>query len=164
MTRSGATKWQDYEEVARYLLNQIGSEFGLARVEGKQVVDSTQSGTAWEIDAKGVTENGEGFFLIECRRYTTHRLDQEAAAAIAYRVRDTGASGGIIVTPLGFQEGAAKVAAAENLYSVLLNPNCTTTEYIMRFLNTVMIGVQPEALTVSTQIVSMTVEEVDPEE
>jgi hypothetical protein len=31
-------RWQTYEEVAAWLLNQFASEFGLDRVEGKQDV------------------------------------------------------------------------------------------------------------------------------
>src|SRR5262250_1546186 len=37
---------------------------------------------------------------------------------IAYRIRDSGAEGGIVVSPLGLQEGAAKVAKKENIVSV----------------------------------------------
>ena len=65
------TKWQSYEEVATYLLNQFASEFGLSKVEGKQSVLGLRSQTNWEIDAKGIREGNEGFVIIECRRYET---------------------------------------------------------------------------------------------
>jgi hypothetical protein len=46
-----AKKWQTYEEVAAHLLDEFAAEFGLSRVEGKQIVDGQHSGTKWEIDA-----------------------------------------------------------------------------------------------------------------
>jgi hypothetical protein len=50
---SGKKKWRTYEEVAQYLLEQLGNYFGLGRVEGKQLVPGA-SGTSWEIEAKGL--------------------------------------------------------------------------------------------------------------
>jgi len=132
--------WRSYEEVAAYLLNQFASEFGLKRVEGKQEVVGQRSGTTWEIDAKGFRQGDSGFFIVECRRYTTSKQNQEKLGGLAYRIIDTGAEGGIIVSPLGLQEGAERIAAAENIVSVQLNGGSTQHEYILRFLNKIMIG------------------------
>jgi hypothetical protein len=49
--------------------------------------------------------------------------------------------GGIIVSPLDLQRGAKLVAAHANIQHVILDPRSTTSEYIMRFLNQVFIGV-----------------------
>lgn len=46
---SQQTRWRSYEQVARYLLDQIAEHFGLGRVEGKQIVPGA-SGTRWEIE------------------------------------------------------------------------------------------------------------------
>jgi hypothetical protein len=132
--------WQTYEEVARDLLNQFVDKFGIVKVEGKQTIRGLKSGTDWEIDAKGVGSRDETFLLVECRRYTSSRQNQERIGALAYRIYDTGASGGIIVSPLGLQEGAEKIARTENIYSVILNPECTTENYILKFLNEVHVG------------------------
>ena len=43
-------------------------------------------------------------------------------------------------SPLGLQEGAGKIAAAEGIVRVILNENCNRYEYMMQFLNQVMIG------------------------
>ncbi len=126
--------------MATFLLNQFASEFELKRVEGKQNVVGQRSGTNWEIDAKGVRQGDDGFLIIECRRYTTSKQNQEKIGALAYRILDTGAEGGIIVSPLGLQEGAERVAAAENIVSVLLDENSTRRSYFLRFLNQVMLG------------------------
>ena len=134
------TTWRTYEEVAAYLLEQNAQEFGLERIEGKQIIHGRKSGTSWEIDARGIREGNEGFIIIECRRYTTSKQNQEKLGSLAYRIVDTGAAGGIIVSPLGVQEGAAKVATSENIINVQLNANCTATDFVMKFLNKVMVG------------------------
>lgn len=133
-------KFETYEHVAVFLLNQFAEHFGLDRVEGKQTLPTQLSGTNWKIDGKGVKTGGEGFILVECRRYTTSRPNQESLGGLAYRILDTGAEGGIMVTPLGIQEGAAKVAKAANVVAVRLDANSTSTDYFLQFLNSVMIG------------------------
>ncbi len=135
-------QWESYEQVGTYLLDQFAAEFGLDRVEAKQEVPGQRSGTSWEIDAKGVRHGDDGFVIVEFRRYTTSRQKQEKMGALAHKIIDTGAKVGIIVSPLGLQEGAEKVSAAENVINVILNENCNRHEYIMRFLNRVMIDLQ----------------------
>jgi hypothetical protein len=146
--------WESYEEVARYLLDQFAERFGLERVEGKQDVVGLRSGTEWEIDAKGVCSGGSGFVIVECRRFTSSRQNQERVGGLAYRIIDTGAVGGIIVSPLGLQDGAEKIAAAESVVSVLLDENSTRTDYVMSFLHSVMVGVSDTVtITDSLEIV-----------
>ena len=112
------------------------------RVEGKQKIPGVKSGTDWEIDAKGVREGNEGFIIIECRRYTTSKQNEEKLAALAHRIEDTGAVGGILVSPLGLQEGAAKIATAKNIIEVQLNADCTPEEFVMRFLGKLIAGIK----------------------
>jgi hypothetical protein len=135
------TEWRTYEEVAKYLLSKFAIEFGLSTVEGKQRVPGIRSQTEWEIDAKGVSEGNEGFVIIECRRYTTSKQNQARVASLAYRIIDTGAQGGIIVSPLGLQEGAQKIAGAERIVNVQLSPDSTPHKFAMEFLNKIFIGV-----------------------
>lgn len=133
-------KWESYEEVASYLLNSFAEHFGLGKVEGKQVVPG-ESGTDWTIDAKGYSENGEAFVIIECKRKTSRKVNQETMGGLGYRIRDTGAAGGIFVTPLGYQVGAEKVAKHTRIEMVRLNKDCTTSDFILQFLNTIAIGI-----------------------
>jgi hypothetical protein len=132
--------WKTYEEVAQYLLNRFAEHFNLGRVEGKQIVPC-ESGAEWEIDAKGVTADGEGLLIVECRRYTKSRLNQESMAALAFRIQDTGAEGGIVVSPLELQSGAKKVAARSDVVHVILDPKSTTTDYMMKFLNQIFVRI-----------------------
>jgi hypothetical protein len=134
--------WDSYEQVGTYLLGQFAAELGLDRVEAKQGVPGQRSGTSWEIDAKGVRQGNDGFLIVEFRRSTTSRQSQEKIGGLAYRIIDTGAKGGIIVSPIGLQEGAMRIAAAENVINVVLDENCDHYKYMMRFLEYVMIGLQ----------------------
>ena len=135
-------KWETYEEVATYLLNEFADKFGLSRVEGKQRLKGID--TNWEIDANGVKLDGKGFLIIECRRFTASKQSQGNIATLAYSIIDTDAKGGILVSPLGIKSGGQKIAEARNIISVELDENSNNYEYTMRFLNKLMIGVTIE--------------------
>lgn len=139
---SAKPQWLSYEELAAYLLNRLAKEFGLLSVEGKQKVKGRRSGTSWVTDARGITEGGKGFFIVECKRYPNSRMNQEEAGGLAYRILDTRADGAILVSPMKFQEGATKVAAAENILSVQLDENSTPTDFAVRFLNKIYMGLR----------------------
>jgi restriction endonuclease len=151
--------WRNYEEVATYLLDQVASEFDLERVEGKQHVRGSLTTTDWEIDGKGVKVGDEGFIIIECRRYPKDKQNQGQVGELAFRIFDTGASGGIYVSPLGFQEGARKVAGATNIHEVKLRPDSTRTDYMLSFLNKVFLG-SSDTVTM-TESATVTVIRVD---
>jgi len=139
------SKWKTYEKVAMHLLDQLREHLGLEKVEGKQKIHGDRSEADWEIDAKGAkTSQNEMFVIVECRRHTTARQKQEHLAGLAYRIIDTGAVGGIIVSPLGLQKGAKKIGQAEGIVEVKLNPDCTTSTYVLEFLNKVMVGLSDE--------------------
>lgn len=133
-------KCDTYEDVAAYLLNRFASDLGLKRVEGKQPISGNQTGTTWTIDSKGVREADGATLIVECRRHTTSKAKQEELAALAYRIIDTGAGGGFYVSPLGLQEGAERVAVANDIVSVQLHEDSTPDEFVMRFLNLVFVG------------------------
>lgn len=128
------TTWKSYEEVATYLLNQFANEWGLDRFESKQDLQGMETGTTWEIDAKGCRDGDGGFMIVECRKYKS-KLKQEDLAAIAYRIQDTRAEGAIVVSPVGLQAGAKKVADANNVFEVILTPESTPNSFAIGFLH-----------------------------
>jgi hypothetical protein len=133
--------WRTYEEVARFLLEQFAAELGVSRVEGKQHLQGT-TGTTWEIDGKAALVGGVGFLVVECRRTDSlQRQSQAKLGSLAFTIQDVGASGGIIVSPLELQKGAAIVAAAKNIVPVRLTETSTAEEYVLQFLNQVMVGI-----------------------
>jgi hypothetical protein len=106
--------WLAYESVAQAVLQDIRRHLGIATVEGKQTLAGT-SGTSWEVDARAWREHNEGFLVVEVRRYVTSSLKQEDIAALAYRIADVRAAGGVVVSPLPLQRGAALLAKAEDI-------------------------------------------------
>jgi hypothetical protein len=120
------------------LLNRFAEEFGLKFFEGKQEVQGQL--TDWEIDAKGVAEGVEGFLIVECRHRSRKRTQAEVAQ-LAFTISDTGAAGGIIVSPLGLQKGAAKIAEGKNIISVRLNKTSTPSDFALQFFDKLFVGV-----------------------
>jgi hypothetical protein len=109
----------------------LGDKLGLAleRVEGKQKLVG-KSGMKLTVDGKGVKTDDGAILVIECRRHTTSKLKPEAMGGFAYRIGDVGAAGGIVVTPIGVQEGGEKIAKYEGIQIVHLDADSTTTDYV----------------------------------
>ena len=68
-------------------------------------------------------------------------MEPEKLEALAYRILDTGAESGIVVTLIDLQAGAHKIANAENIVLVQLNAVATEQDYLLRFLKQIMVGV-----------------------
>ncbi len=132
-------EWRTYEEVTRFLLNKFSEKFELSKVEGKQIL--VGASTEWRVDAKGIREGSESIVIIEARRHTKSKQNQEQLGALAFRIHDVGADGGIIVSPLGLQSGAKKVADANNIVSVQIDANSTVEGFAMKFFGDLYIGV-----------------------
>jgi hypothetical protein len=131
--------WSEYEDAARKVLADLRQTLGLSEVEGKQSLAGA-SGTNWEIDAKAWRTGTDGFLVIEVRRLARSRLKQEDVAAIAYRIQDVGAAGGIVVSPLPMQKGANLVAASADIAHVRLSPESTTESYLAEFMGSRFLG------------------------
>jgi hypothetical protein len=121
---------EQYEDVTKTILNALRSHLGLACVQG-EVRHEGESGTAWNVDASCYRQDDGALLLVECRRKTTRRVDQEEMAGFAFRIGDTGASGGLMVTPIGYQKGAKAVAGATRIGLATLNPDATSREYTL---------------------------------
>ncbi|MBY0454228.1 MAG: restriction endonuclease [Burkholderiaceae bacterium] len=150
-----AMQWKTYEEVSAYLLGQFAENFGVGKFEGKQVVAGS-SGTEWEIDAKGCSDDDGNFIVVECKRHTRSGISQAITGALAWTIQDTGASGGILVSPIGLQEGAKKVAAKAGIIEVVLNENSTTTDYFMKFINKFCVGLSSSVNTSDAITITLT--------
>lgn len=155
--------WLRYEQVAQHLLNDFADKLGMSLVEKKQALAGMKSGAGWELDAKGVLSGGDGFMIVECKRYPSSKVEQSEVAALAYQIRDTGAAGGIIVTPLGLQEGARKIAKSDNIIEATLDADSTASEYVMRFLHNVFVGKADQAIVQVNERATVRVFEGDPE-
>ena len=128
-----ATSWPAYETAARAVVADLRTKLGVQSVEGKQMIPGA-SGTTWEIDGRAFLQGNSGYLVIEARRHTSSGQKQEDLAALAYRITDVGASGGIIVSPLPLQSGAQLVANHENIAHIRLDSSSTAEQYLAQFM------------------------------
>lgn len=134
MTHTTQT-WQNYEEVARAVLHDLGSHLGIADVTGYKDL-SGNSGTSWRVEGTATRTDDGGLLIIECRRHTTRGLSQESLGGLAFRIIDTNGAGGIIVTPLALQSGADLIAESQNIVHVKLEPWSTSENYLAELMGT----------------------------
>jgi hypothetical protein len=120
-----------YEQVTRTILHACREQLGYKEVRPKGRIPG-ESGTQWEIDATCYLLENDGMILVECRRHTTKPIDQEQVGGLVFRIIDTGAKGGLLVTPLGYQEGATLVAKARKVTLATLNADATEREYVLK--------------------------------
>jgi hypothetical protein len=131
--QSSTKSWQTYEEVARAVLIDLRGKLGISDVAGYQELPGA-SGTTWTVEGSAIRTSDGQYLIIECRRHTTSRLNQEAIGGLAYRILDTGSGGAIVVTPLPLQSGAELVAKAEKIAHVVLDPSSTSDDYLATFM------------------------------
>jgi hypothetical protein len=132
--------WRKYEDYTTQILNDervhqyIEDYFGLydLKVKPKDKLDGKKTGTKWEVDAYGYDINNQ-LTLIECKHYKSRFVEQNTIAAFAYIIQDIGARRGIIVTTLGLQSGAIKVAQAESIGLIQLHRNSTDSNFFVSF-------------------------------
>lgn len=127
--------WKSYEDVTRQLLTDIRQYLDLERVQGKQKVKGQITGIDWEVDAIGYEVGTEQLVLVECKKRSGSKISQETIGGFAYRIQDTGAERGILVTTIGIQEGAKKVANAAKITEIRLDINSTDENYIAQIAN-----------------------------
>jgi hypothetical protein len=160
------TTWETNEDVVRFLLGKLGDALGLGleSVEGQQTLVGA-SGAKWEIDAKGVKADGDAIVVIECRRYPKDSLKQSAVAALAWTISDLNASGGIVVTPIGVQQGGQLVfATAAGIQVVQLDADSTTENYMLKFLGDVFVGPAGARLTLTGGVPEIRIAPAEPDE
>jgi len=139
MEKSAKT-WETYEDVAAHMLSHLAKRLGLKEVEGKQLIPGLETGTSWEIDARAKRVADGALVIVECRRKTTSRLNQEALAAIAFRIWDTGAGAAITVSPYPLQKGAILIAKARNITPIILHADSTRDQWIAELSGILHLG------------------------
>ena len=148
--------WKSYEELASHILSHFADIVGISSVQAKQRLQG-QSGTCWEIDAKGICSDGAGFLVIECKERHSSRLNQDIIATLAYKVQDVGAAGAVIITSIGLQKGAKKVASKKGFHIVYLPKESAFEDFVARCGNRVVRRLPTEQAACSSSVVSATV-------
>ena len=119
-----------YESVSVILLSRFKRVLEFKRVEGKQRAFGA-SGTRWQLDAKVFKRNRAVFLIVEVKRHTKKKISQAIVGSLVAAIRDTGAVGGLVVSPHGMQKGATMLAKANNIKAVQLTADSTSTDYLM---------------------------------
>ena len=153
---SPVASWQEYEAIARSVLHDLRNHLGITAVSADTDLPG-KSGTSWRVEGTAIRLSDGATVIIECRRYTTKNLNQEAVGGIAFRISDTGSGGALLVTPLPLQEGADLVAASESIAHVILDPTSTTESYLAKFLGQTFHGVSASSTAHASSSAEITV-------
>lgn len=147
-----------YEAVTRKIFHNLREHLGIYGVS-KEKTKHIGNSTNWTVDASCYKNEDDTLVIIECRRKTTSKINQEEAGGFAFRVGDIGAGSAYMVTPIGFQNGAKKVATAHKIGMAILNVDATDTEYILNVANQLFRGLHvrekglgSESLSVSREV------------
>ena len=130
--------WERYEDVARQLIDDIKSYLGLSMVNPDKKEFLKKDGGICEIDVSAYDMSDRKLVLVECRK-RNKRLSQEEVHGFAYRIQQTNAKRGIIVTPIGLQKGAKLAANGAKIGLVRLEPNSTLDNYIAQLTQLLVI-------------------------
>lgn len=103
---------------------------GYERVEGSRKYPGKRSNVKRQVDVTAYRTDGKKI-LVECKLHK-RPVDVEYMEAFYYKIhRDVGADGGLMVSSVGFTEGATGVADAEEIGMATLNPDATEHEYLL---------------------------------
>ena len=131
--------WERYEQVVRTILESLREHLGYSRVDPKGDLPG-RSGTEWEIDATAYQLADGKLVLIECKDYPDRKVTQGEMGVHAYHIIETGAAGGLFVTPVGYQKGAKLVANAAKIGMATLNLDATEREYDLNIAGRLFFG------------------------
>jgi len=148
---SSVKNWKNYEDVTKQILSDVRDCLGLGRIEGKQKVRGKISGAKWEVDLVAYGATDEKLILVECKQRSNSKLRQSDLAKLAYTIEDTGADRGIIVTTIGLQDGAKKIAGAEKITEMRVDPTSTSENYIAQITNQIF-GKRSERVHISDSV------------
>ena len=132
--------WERYEDVARQLIDDIKSYLGLSMVNPNKKEFLKKDGGICEIDVSAYDMSDGKLVLVECRN-KNKRLPQEEVHGFAYRIQQTNAKRGIIVTPIRLQKGAIIAANGARIGLIRLEPNSTPDNYIAQLTQLLIIKI-----------------------
>jgi len=121
--------WETYEQVAHGFAELNKAYFRLHSVIRNPKLTGKQTGTTWSVDLAGHRQEDDGLVLVECKWRDNARVKQIEMAGLVYVMWDTGARGGIYVTTVGFQRGAARIAEAHGIRMVNLKSGDSEDTY-----------------------------------
>ncbi|MEH2402937.1 restriction endonuclease [Nostoc sp.] len=133
-------EWETYEDVARQLIDDIKFHLGLSLVNEDKRKFKKNDGGECEVDVSAYDMSDEKLVLVECRK-KKEPLSQEEVHGFAYRIQQTNAKRGIIVTTIGLQQGARIAADGAKIALIRLDGNSAKQEYIAKITQQIFVKV-----------------------
>ncbi len=133
----------EFEHVTQLILNNLREHLGYERVEESKKYPGQRSKVKRQVDVTAYRTDGKKI-LVECKLHK-RPIDVEYMEAFYYKIfRDVEADGGLMVSSVGFTEGATGVANAEMISMAVLNPDATEHEYLLEISGHLWRGVSFE--------------------
>ena len=137
------TESDDFERITRIILHNLREHLGYEQVEESRKYPGKRSGVKRQVDVTAYRTDGKKI-LVECKLHN-RPINVTYMEAFYYKIhRDIGADGGLMVTSIGFTEGAEGIANAETIGMATLNPDATEQEYILKIAGVLWRGVSFE--------------------
>lgn len=136
--------WKNFEDVFRAILAMHMNFFELEKVEptSKPVPGHARKFKPWAIDVVGYRKGTKRLVLFEVKR-RGRNVEPEQAAGFAYRILDTEAEAGYIVTTMGrdLSSGAKEIADYEKIGHIQVEKDSTPDDYTMKIADNMFVGV-----------------------
>ena len=111
----------------------------------------------WDIEVAGYKQGSRRLILVECKN-RSRNIEPEQAGGFAYRIEDTGAERGYLVTPLdkGLSKGAQEIADYEQIRHIQVARESTPDDYVMRCADNLFVGVS-DTLRLTDEVTAVVV-------
>ncbi len=147
-------EWKNFEDVFRAILAMHMDFFELEEVEptSKPIPGIARKVKPWAIDVVGYRKGTNRLVLFEVKR-RGRNVEPEQAAGFAYRILDTEAEAGYIVTTMdrNLSSGAKEIANYEKIGHIQLQKDSTPDDYVMRIADNMFVGIT-DAVKVSERV------------
>jgi hypothetical protein len=121
----------DYEKFVQRLISELTSQHGCEVYHLREYVGKV-SGRRIKIDVsfEFLIFGARILFLVECKHYN-HNIEARDVEEFHSKLSDIGAHKGMVVTTVGFQDGAVKTAKGRGIALALLDPHTRPGELVM---------------------------------
>ncbi|HZL06895.1 MAG TPA: restriction endonuclease, partial [Coriobacteriia bacterium] len=102
-------RWQEYQEEAAALFRSLGLE---ATTDAR--LDGVRGAHDVDVVVRSRRAGLEQFWVVECK-WRRRRVEKLHVTALAEIVRDVGADRGVLLSEVGFQAGAVRMAYKSNV-------------------------------------------------
>jgi hypothetical protein len=122
--------WRNYEDAARKIIGKLNSmkdELRIEKITDKQKIKG-KSGEEWEMEIMASDSESGKPILLECKCWAKP-IPRDVIVSLAYKIKDVGGERGFIITTIGLQKGAKKIAELENIEIIKLNYDATADRF-----------------------------------